>query len=132
MTATLAVTPDYVIGDTWDLTATIRNELGTGPFNLTGCTVLFTLKRKSDVAANDNAALVKLSWVSGGAATGIAVATPTSGVAAITVPSSVTAAMSSAHRYRYDVKVINAAGEPKDVVIVEFTPADPVTYRTVP
>jgi hypothetical protein len=88
MTATLAVTPDYVIGDTWDLTATIRNELGTGPFNLTGCTVLFTLKRKSDVAANDNAALVKLSWVSGGAATGIAVATPTSGVAAITVPSS--------------------------------------------
>lgn len=123
MSAAIVTTPEYVIGDTWDLTATILDERG-GPFDLTGCTVLFTLKRKSDTAANDNAALCKLSTGSG-----IVVADPTSGVAAITVPASVTAQLST-NRYKYDVRVVNAGGEPKTVVLVEFSPTLGVTERT--
>src|SRR6185312_4659889 len=107
----VAIAPAYVIGDAWDLSVSIPSEVGSGAFDLTGCTVLFTLKRRSDTAANDDAALCKLSWVSGGAATGIAVADPTSGVAAITVPASATAQLSTDYAYRYDVRVINPAGE---------------------
>lgn len=135
MSTVNVINPFYVIGDAWDLTVTIPNETKTGPFDLTDCTVLFTLKRKADVARNDDAAFCKLSWVDGGASSGIAVVHPgpgfaDSGVATITVPASATALLSPDYRHKYDVRVINAGGEPKTVVIVEFTPVLGVTERT--
>jgi hypothetical protein len=131
MSATIIETPDYIRGDAWRITVTIPNADKSGPFNLTSGTVLFTLKDARDNGGTDDNALCALSWVDGGVANGIAVTNPTTGVAVITVPSSATGQMED-RPYKYDVVVVNAAGEPTTVVIVAFTPAMDVTKRDAP
>jgi hypothetical protein len=132
MSATVIETPDYIRGDAWDITVTIpKANDPSKPFDLTNGAVLFTLKDARDIANNDEDAICALSWQDGETANGVAVADPTTGVAVITVPESATALLED-RRYKYDVTVINAAGQPKTVVIVHFTPAMDVTKRNAP
>ena len=67
----------------------------------------FTVKRRlSDTDAN---AITKLYWVSGGAASGITVATPANGGAVILIAALTTAAFLQAS-YRWDLQLKDTAG----------------------
>lgn len=80
------------------------------PFPLAGGTLWWTLKTTLDTAPNDLAAVARLTWVSGGAATGIAVASPTTGVATITLAAAQTALLDPTLIYRYDLVALDATG----------------------
>lgn len=103
-----------VRGDTIVRTATITQPDGTA-YDLTGCTVWFTVKEVTDRAANDDEALALLYWISGGASNGIAVSAPATGVVTVTIPASTTATLSPGRAYRYDLQIedpLNAVATP--------------------
>lgn len=88
-------------GDTLRLTVTVTNADGSA-YDLTGATMRFTVKRS--VWDDDSAAPIALYWISGGAASGITVSNPASGVATITATGTQTATLvTTAHVY--DVQV---------------------------
>lgn len=105
---------DVIRGDTFTGSLTITDTDGS-VYDLTGATVWLTIKRANDRSSDDTDALVKLYWVDGGASSGIAVATPTSGVIAITIPAASTDLLIPGQGYRYDVQVLKAGtvGTPK-------------------
>lgn len=76
MTTTLYLTP----GDDFVYTATVVDEDGD-PYDLSGATLWWTAKARLSDADDD--AVAALYWVSGGSASGITVATPATGEAAI-------------------------------------------------
>jgi hypothetical protein len=102
MNQTLYLTP----GDDFSYTATIDDEAGAD-YNLTDCSVWFTVKRRQSDA--DIAAIVSLYWVSGGASSGITVATPSNGGVAIRITAAQTAAIVQA-AHRWDLQLKDAAG----------------------
>jgi hypothetical protein len=69
-------------GDDFVYTAPILDTAGVA-YSLTGATLWFTVKRRLDNDPTDADAIAKLYWVSGGASSGITVATPSTGVAVI-------------------------------------------------
>ncbi len=123
----MATTLTMTRGDTFTWTATIG-----APTNLTGSTLWFTVKRARDVATdvNDALALVKSSWVSGGASAGITVAAPTTGVAVITIPSAVTATFDARLTYAFDLKMQDTGGSITTLDIGTISVIDQVSERT--
>ena len=91
-------------GDTMEETATLT--AAGAAYNLTGCTLWWTLKR--DVSADDTDALIKLYWVSGGASDGITVATPANGQALVTLTPAQTDALGAA-TYQWDLQLKDGA-----------------------
>ena len=118
-----------VRGDTLVLTASVKQSDGVTAFNLTGCTMWFTVKDSRDTLADDTAAISKLYWVSGGAALGIAVATPATGVGTITMPAADSANLNPALTYVYDVQVKDASGLIFTVVQGTIAPSADTTVR---
>src|SRR4030095_10047647 len=89
---------------TWNLP--LVDETGN-PFDLTGCSVWFSVKQRFNLADGD--AVVSSSWVDGGASNGITVTDPASGWIAfgITAQQSVDLVASL---YVADVQVLDTAG----------------------
>jgi hypothetical protein len=98
------------------------------PMNLSGCTLWFTVKSADDDAPNDDAALVKLFWVDGGASNGIEVTDKPNGLVMLTVPGS--AALQENTTYRCDVQVLTAVGKKRTLVVDELSIKPDVTKRT--
>lgn len=72
-----AMTSDLITrGDTKTWTLPLTDSTGD-PFDLTGCTVWFSVKQRFNLPDTD--AVVSSSWVDGGASDGITVADPASG-----------------------------------------------------
>lgn len=97
-------------GDTWTRTATLYNPTGSA-YDLTGCTVWWTLKDQSDNRSDDTEAVAKLYWISGGASSGITVAAPTSGAISVALTAVQTAALEAGKSYKFDVQVKKANGD---------------------
>lgn len=99
-------------GDTFTYTATIKTKAGAA-YNLGGCTVWFTLKTAgiafSD--ATDANAIASCYWVDGGASSGIAVATPSLGVAIVTVAASVMDTLVEGIDYVFDIQIKDSLGK---------------------
>lgn len=91
-------------GDDWEYEATILDEQGD-PFDLTGATAWFTLKR--DREQDDADAPVTLYWVSAGASDGIAVADESTGVATISMTAAQTDDL-TLPTYLWDIQVRSA------------------------
>lgn len=117
-----------VRGDTLSLTATAYSATGA-VLNLTGCTLWFTLKLSQDDAADDTAAVSRCSWVSGGAASGIAVASPATGVLTIDAPAADTANLDPALTYVYDIQIKDANARIYTLATGAVTAAPDITRR---
>jgi hypothetical protein len=128
---TLARTPTYVIGNDWDIDVACFQNSGA-VFDLTGCTVRFTLKERRDRSGSNTRALAAYTWIDGPGGAGINVTDKTHGVLTVTVPASVTATARRGLPYAYDVVVTSSTGKPKTMVVVEFTPDPGVTSWTAP
>lgn len=115
-------------GDTFRTTATILTAAGTA-FDLTGCTVWFTVKAGADVSADDSTALVRLYWVSGGASSGIAVTTPTLGVAVVTLSPAQMTPLNQYGGYRYDLQVKDSNGDVTTVDSGKLIATNDITLR---
>jgi len=102
MTTLLTLIP----GDDFVYTATVDDALGVD-YNLTGSTLWLTVKRR--VSDADDNAIAKLYWISGGAASGITVGTPTTGSAVIRLTAAQTAAFAQASHV-WDLQHKDAAG----------------------
>lgn len=109
-------------GNAIDETITILDTTGAA-LNLTGATLWFTVKALGDVSTDDSTALIKLYWISGGASSGITVATPANGVMAISVTPALAATLAANTSYKWDVKVKTAAGK-------EWTPVKGYLHTT--
>lgn len=119
---TLFLTP----ADDFVYTASVTNEDG-GPYDLTGSTLWFTVKRRKSDA--DSAAIAKLYWVSGGSAAGIGVADPSSGEAVVTIAATGTGNFAqSAHVWDLQLKDANGIVRTVDRGVIVVRPA--VTTRT--
>ena len=95
-----------VPGDDFLYTATVLDDDGDA-YNLTGATLWFTVKRRKSDA--DASAIAQLYWIDGGASSGITVATPATGIAAVRiVAASTTAIVQAAHFW--DLQLKDAAG----------------------
>ena len=95
-----------VPGDDFLYTATVTDENGDA-YSLAGSTLWFTVKRRKSDA--DTSAIAQLYWISGGASSGITVATPATGIAAVRiVAASTTAIVQAAHSW--DLQLKDAAG----------------------
>jgi hypothetical protein len=70
------------IGDTFAKTAVIADDTGA-PFDLLDCELWFTVTKR--YGAPDTDAIVKRSWISGGASDGITVDDPATGEAVVTL-----------------------------------------------
>lgn len=108
----------------------VLNPDGTA-YNLTGCTLWFTVKLASDHSLDDTLALVKLYLIVGGAGSGITVPTPTNGIATIKMTATQTAALTIGESYVYDLKVKDTANDPftalKDALYVQRAVTQRVT-----
>ena len=93
-------------GDTYTNTLTVL-DINDLAYDLTGATVWFTVKRRNDAASNDDDALVKLYWVSGGASDGITITDPDSGIMEVEISATDTAALDPT-LYAYDVQIAKA------------------------
>jgi hypothetical protein len=115
-------------GDTFTYTVT----LGSPALNLTNCTLWFTIKPAINLAtdANDASALVANYWASSGGSAGITVATPSSGVAVITVAPAVTTLFDARRSYVWDVQMQTAAGAIQTIDSGSINVVDDVTRRT--
>ena len=94
-------------GNTYRRALTIYQPDGA-VYPLDGATVWLTVKDEADLSDTDDAAPIKLSWVSGGASAGITVADPASGVVTIEMTPAQTGALDPSTTYRYDVQVLKA------------------------
>lgn len=94
---------DVVQGDSYPRTFTVTREGAVFP--LTGGTVKFTVKNKTDSSNTDDDAIFQLSWIDGGAASGIEVDDPTTGVVDIEISWVQTDMLRSGMRYKYDMQV---------------------------
>ncbi len=95
-------------GDSKEQIWTIKDPAGAA-YNLTGCTLWFTLKASPLDA--DNLAVLAQHWVSGGTASGIAVASPVTGIATHTIMAAESAALTAGRSYAYDIQLKDAAGK---------------------
>ena len=95
-----------VPGDDFIYTATVTDEAGDA-YNLTGSTLWFTVKRRKSDA--DASAIAQLYWISGGASSGITVATPATGVAAVRIVAADTDEITQA-AHSWDLQLKDAAG----------------------
>lgn len=78
-------------------------------FNLTGATIRVTFKANKALTDTDTG-VFQYFWISGGASSGITVATPANGKAVLVVPASDTAQL-QATKYFYDVQITDATGK---------------------
>ena len=97
----------YIVpGDDFVYTATVLDDDGDA-YNLTGATLWFTVKRRKSDA--DTSAIAQLYWISGGASSGITVATPATGIAAIRIAAADTDEITQA-AHSWDLQLKDAAG----------------------
>lgn len=114
-------------GDTWTRSATVLDADGE-PFDFTGATVWWTLKRPNDKRNDDTNALLKFYWVDDGASSGIAISDPESGVMVVTLTPAQTDALEEG-TYKYDVQVLDADGNLETPDIGTFAVSRDVTRR---
>ena len=117
---------DIVRGDTKPLTATVTtNGVAT---SLVGGKLFFTAK--TDVS-NPDPGVFQLTWVDGGASSGITVPTPSSGVANITIPPSATSGLGAfVQTLQWDLEFVSAAGDVFSVARGTLTVTPDVTIST--
>lgn len=108
---------------TWDLP--VVDDHGA-PFDLTGCTLWFTVKAGSVADAD---AVVSCSWVDGGASSGIAVDNPLTGIAVYGITAAQSAAL-ALRIYSYDVQLKDTIGAITTLVIGSLAVSADVTLRT--
>lgn len=94
---------NFIRGGDYVLSIPVTNSTG-GAFDLTGCTIFFTMNISATPAvdATDSTAALKASTSSFTA--------PTTGVASLAVPSASTALLSE-NTYYYDIKLKDATGK---------------------
>lgn len=112
---------DYPRGDTRTLDIQINNSDGT-PFNLTGCTVYFTLNSLQNPTddGTDNTAALKTSTNS--------FSSPTSGLAVITLTNALTQPL-AAGDYWYDIQLKDGSGNITSLGANKFKVIDDITTR---
>lgn len=113
---------DYPRGDTRTLSIQINNSDGTA-YNLTGCTVFFTLNASKTPGedATDSTAALKTSTSS--------FSTPSSGLATLTLTSTLTAALAEG-TYYYDIQLKDGSGNITSLGRNTFRVIDDITTRT--
>ena len=111
----------YPRGDTRTLSIQVNNADGT-PFNLTGCTVYFTLNVSKTPAddGTDSSAALKASTSS--------FSTPTNGLATITLTNALTQPLVGS-RYYYDIQLKDGSGNITSLGQSTFTVTDDITTR---
>lgn len=78
-----------------------------GAFNLTGCTLRWTLK--SNPTQADSSAAIRHSWIAG-VGTGIVAASPANGIATHTITATESAALAVGTTYNWDLQLADASG----------------------
>lgn len=113
---------EFIRGGTYTLSITVTSSTGAA-FDLTGCTVFFTINASStpSVDATDSTAILKASTSS--------FVTPTSGVATITLTAAATAALAEGD-YWYDVKLKDASANMTPLGKNKIKVVDNITTRT--
>lgn len=103
---------DVTRGDTLRYTVTLTDpDIPANPYNLSGCTLWWTLKEDRDRKdADDSDAIAALYWVSGGGASGIVVATPADGEPVITMTPTQTDGLDQ-DLYYWDLQLTDSAGD---------------------
>lgn len=119
---TLFLTP----GDDFIYTATLTDADGEA-YSLNGCTVWFTVKRR--ISDSDDNATAKAYWVSGGASSGITVASPTSGQIDVRLTPATTALFVTA-AYYWDLQTKDTDGIISTVAEGRIVVDQGVTTRT--
>lgn len=113
---------NYIRGDSRTLNIQVYQSDGVTPFNLTGCTVYFTLN-SSDTPADDGtdstAAIAKSTS---------SFADPTSGLATITLLNTDTQPL-VAGQYYYDIQLKDSSGNITSLAQNTFTVIDDITTR---
>jgi hypothetical protein len=126
----MATTNDLTIrhGGTFARPLAIRQTNGGG-FDLSNATVWLTIKEQTDWSADDDRALIRLYWVSGGASAGMDVADPALGVIDVTLTPEQTAALAINATYNYDVKIDKAGAIDFPIPCAAVTAVRTVTER---
>jgi hypothetical protein len=99
-------------GDAAPFTLTALDKAG-GPLNLAGCQIALTMRKYLRGVWEDAPVAVALSWTEGNP-NGISVSDLASGIVSITIPNETMATLATAPnaKYRYDVEITDAAGDP--------------------
>lgn len=93
---------NYIRGDSRLISVTILQSDGVTPFNLTGCTVFFTVNANSNnTADNDSSAVIAIKTNT--------FPTPTTGVATLQITNTITQDIAPG-TYYYDVQLQDANG----------------------
>lgn len=113
---------DFIRGGDYQLQIPVTNSTG-GAFDLTGCTIFFTMNLSPTPAvdATDSTAALKASTSS--------FATPLTGIALLAVPSASTALLSE-NTYYYDVKLKDATGKMTPLGRNKILVIDGISTRT--
>lgn len=112
----------YPRGDTRTLNIQVNQSDGVTPFNLTGCTVYFTVNVSKTPAddGTDSSAILKTSTNS--------FVAPTTGLATITLTNTLTQPIPGG-KYYYDVQLKDGSGNITSLGQSTFTVVDDITTR---
>jgi hypothetical protein len=116
-------------GDAFKRSFSVKQADKTTPYNLTGCTLWFTVKAPRDRSGDDSNALIKCSWKDGGTSNGITVTTLSTGVAAVYAGTALTSLLQAERAYPYDVQLVDINGDPWTLDIGTLSITDDVTIR---
>lgn len=113
----------FIRGDSRVLKIVVTNSDGT-PFNLTGCTIFFTLNINEEPAndTTDTTAIIKKTATS--------IPSPALGIANITLTNTDTKALSE-DEYWYDIQLKDNSGNITSLARNQFTVIDDITTRIV-
>ena len=116
------VIQNYPRGDTRTLSIQVYNSDGVTPFNLTGCSVYFTLNTSQTPTddGSDTTAAIKKEITS--------ISNPTSGLATITLTNSDTQPLVQG-QYYYDVQLKDGSGNITSLASNTFGIVDDITTR---
>lgn len=115
-------------GKTRKVNIPVLNPDGTA-YDLTGATLWFTVKLRSDQSQDDVLAPIKLYRIVGGLGDGITVTLPATGIATIAMTPAQTEPLTIGESYVYDLQVKDTAGDVFTADTDALYVSRPVTQR---
>lgn len=98
-------------------------------YDLTGATLWFTVKLRSDQSQDDALASIKLYRIVGGLGDGITVTVPATGIATISMTAAQTEPLTIGESYVYDLQVKDTTGRVFTAFLDALYVSRPVTQR---
>lgn len=113
---------NYIRGDSRQLSIQCYNSDGVTPFNLTGCTLYFTLNTSATPAddGTDTTSAIKISTST--------FSSPTSGLGSLTLTNALTQPLAQG-TYYYDIQLKDSLGNITSLASNTFTVVDDITTR---